>query len=99
MLDSSPCQCRIDVAAAPNSNWSSTQSLIASCSRPTKALPPNETLLTLTGHTLALTGAAWSPDNTRLLTISRDGTARVWDATTGERVGWWIEPLSRTTTG
>ena len=35
------------------------------------------------GHFDALWGVAWSPDGTRLLSGSHDGTARVWDASRG----------------
>jgi WD40 repeat protein len=37
-----------------------------------------------TGHTSAVSGGAWSPDGTHLLTTSWDNTARIWDATTGQ---------------
>ena len=35
------------------------------------------------GHFDALWGVAWSPDGTRLLSGSHDGTARVWDTSRG----------------
>jgi WD40 repeat protein len=31
-----------------------------------------------------VSGGAWSPDGTRLLTTSDDGTVRIWDAATGQ---------------
>jgi AAA-like domain/WD domain, G-beta repeat len=37
-------------------------------------------LRTLSGHTAAVNGIAFSPDGTRLATASGDRTARVWDA-------------------
>ncbi|GAB3864339.1 hypothetical protein GCM10029963_74590 [Micromonospora andamanensis] len=37
----------------------------------------------LPGHTDAVRGVAWSPDASLVATASRDGTARLWDATTG----------------
>jgi serine/threonine protein kinase len=40
-------------------------------------------LATLRGHLDAVTAAVYSPDGARLLTASRDGTARVWDTATG----------------
>jgi WD40 repeat protein len=40
-------------------------------------------LFTLYGHTGAVTGAAFSPDGTRIVTGSDDRTAKVWDARTG----------------
>ena len=36
------------------------------------------------GHSNKVTSVAWSPDGTHILTASMDGTARIWDATTGE---------------
>lgn len=39
--------------------------------------------LRLSGHTDAIIGVAFSPDAKRVLTASADGTARVWDATSG----------------
>ena len=50
---------------------------------------PRPMEITLTGHTDGLNqfnGAAWSPDGSRILTASWDGTARVWDAKTGEQL-------------
>ena len=37
----------------------------------------------LQGHTGMVYSVAFSPDGKRVLTGSRDNTARVWDATTG----------------
>jgi WD40 repeat protein len=37
----------------------------------------------LSGHTGEVTGVAFSPDGTLLATTSDDGTARLWDPTTG----------------
>lgn len=47
-----------------------------------------ETLYELRGHTEPIVKAVWSPDGRRLVTLSEDDTARVWDATNGalERV-------------
>ena len=39
--------------------------------------------LALAGHTALVSGAAFSPDGSRVVTASWDGTARVWDAKTG----------------
>jgi eukaryotic-like serine/threonine-protein kinase len=40
-------------------------------------------LVELNGHTEDVDSAAFSPDGTRIVTVSMDGTARVWDANTG----------------
>src|SRR5439155_11691689 len=40
-------------------------------------------LLDLKGHTDTVTSAAFSPDGARVLTGSHDGTAKLWDASTG----------------
>ena len=43
-------------------------------------------LLTLKGHTGAVTSASFSPDGSRIVTASGDKTAKVWDARTGAEV-------------
>ena len=48
--------------------------------------------LTLT-HTDWVRAVAWSPDGTQILTGCQDGTARIWDATTGEQVRFFIAVL------
>jgi WD40 repeat protein len=40
----------------------------------------------LRGHEDAVYSAAFGPDGERILTASRDGTARVWEAETGEEL-------------
>ena len=42
--------------------------------------------LTLVGHSNTLIIMGWSPDGKRIVTGSGDGTARVWDAATGQEV-------------
>jgi WD40 repeat protein len=46
-------------------------------------MPP----LTLTGHTGAVTGVAFTPDGGALLSVGHDGTLRRWDARTGHAKG------------
>jgi len=43
-------------------------------------------LLILSGHSGGIRSVAWSTDSERLATGSEDGTARVWDAATGEEL-------------
>ncbi len=51
-----------------------------------RTLPALQPYLTLSGHTSTLMDIAYSPDGLRVATTSRDGTARVWDAATGEEL-------------
>ena len=44
---------------------------------------PGATLRILSGHAAEVSWGAWNADESRLVTASFDGTARVWDATTG----------------
>jgi WD40 repeat protein len=45
----------------------------------------------LTGREGAVLGAAFSPDGRRIVTVSKDKTARLWEAETGKPIG---EPLT-----
>jgi WD40 repeat protein len=47
---------------------------------------PGAEELRLTGHGDSVTSAAFSPDGSRIVTASRDLTARVWDAITGAEI-------------
>ncbi|MCL4298629.1 MAG: protein kinase [Anaerolineae bacterium] len=51
-----------------------------------QAVLASRVLLTLTGHTDDLRGIDFSPDGTRLATASWDGTAKVWDAASGQEL-------------
>jgi predicted nucleotide-binding protein len=50
----------------------------------TAAHPPTRLTRTLTAHTEAVNGVAFSPDGTLLATTSGDRTARLWDLATGQ---------------
>jgi WD40 repeat protein/serine/threonine protein kinase len=56
--------------------WQAERALFA-------AVTQNRLARVLKGHTAWVNFVAWSPDGTRLLTTSDDGTARVWDTQTG----------------
>jgi WD40 repeat protein len=46
----------------------------------------DSSLLTRKGHTGGVSAVSWSPDGSRLLTVSGYLTAKVWDAKTGAEV-------------
>jgi len=68
-------------------------------------------LHTLSGHTDWIRSVSWSPDGTKVLAGSYDGTAKIWDAATGEclktlsgHTGWvwsvsWSPDGSKVLTG
>jgi WD40 repeat protein/transcriptional regulator with XRE-family HTH domain len=51
-----------------------------------RAVQASHIELTLRGHTDEVWGAVFSPDGTQVATASADGTARIWDATTGKEL-------------
>lgn len=52
-------------------------------------------LLTLAGHTNALTAAVFSPDGTRAVTTSRDNTAKLWSAASGSLLASFAPPSTK----
>ena len=51
-----------------------------------RAVQTSRIELTLRGHTDEVWSAVFSPDGTKVATASADGTARIWDATTGKEL-------------
>lgn len=49
----------------------------------TNSLAESHTRAILRGHSNSVSSADFRPDGQRVVTVSNDGTARVWDATTG----------------
>jgi WD40 repeat protein len=48
--------------------------------------PPGAERLRLVGHQGLVWSASFSPDGARIVTASGDGTARIWDAATGQEI-------------
>lgn len=47
----------------------------------------NEIVYTLKGHSNNVRSAIFSPDGTKIASISYDGTARIWNSTNGKQIG------------
>ena len=62
------------------------------------SLRTGQRLVTLTGHTFALTDVAFSPDDTRLATSSGDGTVRIYVLPTTQLLAVARSRLTRTWT-
>jgi WD40 repeat protein len=89
----------IDVAFSPDGShlitagsdgvakvWDISAALRAASRGDDTCVTTDQALLTLAGHSGDVTSVSVSPDGTRLGTSSEDGTAKVWDATTGEEL-------------
>ena len=50
------------------------------------AMALSQRVAVLRGHTDTVRGIAWNPDGTRVVTTSDDGTARIWNARTGDQI-------------
>ena len=50
-------------------------------------------MLRLSGHRYLVNSAAFSPDGTQIVTTSADGTARIWDAKSGQEARQLTPPL------
>jgi WD40 repeat protein len=53
-----------------------------------------ETLLVIDRHTSAINPGEWSPDGTRIATLSDDGTMRIWNAASGAELLNLSAPVS-----
>jgi WD40 repeat protein len=51
-----------------------------------RAIFGSKTMAVLKGHTDVVLSASFSPDGRRILTTSKDRTARVWDADSGKQI-------------
>jgi WD40 repeat protein/DNA-binding XRE family transcriptional regulator len=51
-----------------------------------RSIMASHVVLTLAGHTTPVIGVAYSPDGRRLATIGKDGTVKVWEASTGQEL-------------
>jgi WD40 repeat protein/serine/threonine protein kinase len=71
----------------PTVTWSSDGTRLLTAGGTTAAVWEVATgtrLLELTGHDRRVRGAAYAPDQARIVTASADRTARIWDARTGD---------------
>lgn len=85
------------IAVRPDGNqvcWAVGKVLVV-CSY--KGGHPPQHLFDLKGHKKKVTGVAYSPDGSWILSASHDGTTRLWDSSTGlliKTTGWKAGPLT-----
>ncbi|MET9232618.1 pentapeptide repeat-containing protein [Lentzea sp. NPDC003310] len=77
--------CRLNKTDLTGANTYKLRHVHSGNDLPTPQTPVRTRLQYLTGHTDGVMGVAFSPDGTRLATAGGiDGTAQIWDLTTGE---------------
>lgn len=79
--------------------WSPGGTVAVANHRTVYVLSPGvaEPRLTLSGHAGQVNAVAFSPDGSRLLSASHDGSIRVWDAHTGQQLqafDWKVGPVT-----
>jgi WD40 repeat protein/serine/threonine protein kinase len=67
-------------------DWSTDGEYLAVRGDEVRILDLTKEPLRLNGHTNVVWEARYSPDGVRIATLSVDGTARIWDASTGEEL-------------
>ena len=90
----------VDTAGSSTENITATGALLRYCDlqplgagvrlvpnkSPGQPAHPRASLTPRQGHTSQVLSAAFSPDGQRIVTASRDSTARIWDPKTGEQL-------------
>jgi Tol biopolymer transport system component len=77
---------KLALAAWPRRNGDGVQQLDRALAALSTAIVQSHERKILRGHEDSLSSAAFSPDGTRIVTASRDKTARLWDVETGQEI-------------